>query len=158
MVRLPEMKPQAFQAYVHWVYTGEISPMVYFGEEAILESNEKEVYIEVYIIGEFLDDAKLRSKVLDIIVAKLIIWTYLTQDPLIHRIYEATPAGSPLRRLLFEEYVILADPEILARKMTEVPEDFVADVVMSLVRKTKELTDGEMVETLREACNPGEGN
>lgn len=158
LVHLPESPPQAFQAYVHWVYTGEISPMVYFGEQVISEAMEAKAHIEAYIIGEFLDDAKLRTKALDNLITKIVTWRTMIPSSLIGRAYETTPVGSPLRRLLVEEWINYSKVGRFTRKMAELPEDSIADVVESLTLKRKKQTASEMLKTFRAVCDSGEGN
>lgn len=99
LVRLPECKPRAFQAYMHWLHSGSVVPEVYLGK-AIEEEEEKEALVEAFIIGDFLDDASLRRAALDVLVGGPGKWKYVTSYALNHRIYDATPPASPLRKFI----------------------------------------------------------
>lgn len=138
LVRLPEVDPEAFRVYVHWVYTGKVSPEVEWGH-ADLNCAEKQVtYTEAYIIGDVLDDNDLRKHVIDTMIEKTSAWADLLPCTSLRRIWEATPTASPLRILALEWAVFEGNPQDLNDSIEHFPEEYVRDLAMLMLPRLQD--------------------
>jgi len=102
LVRLPEVSPANFQMYVHWAYTGKLSPEVFWTQlEGNLNSDkEQRAYYAAYILGDILDDEDLRTLSLETMITKSANWKYMPSVDTCQDIWEKTPKGSPLRAFI----------------------------------------------------------
>lgn len=61
-VPLPEVEPVDFEWYLEWVYTGHLTPREEDGKH-----NRGATLIRLYILGDYLDDAKFCNSIMDIV-------------------------------------------------------------------------------------------
>ncbi|EMD01283.1 hypothetical protein BAUCODRAFT_61200, partial [Baudoinia panamericana UAMH 10762] len=104
VVDLPHDQPRVFEAYSVWLYTGHLYVL---GEKhpENYGSIDYHHFIELYILGEKLLDRRFQNRVVDVIVAASIESPEVPGLITVNRAYEATPKGSPIRRLLCDIYV-----------------------------------------------------
>lgn len=88
------METDAFEGYLQWLNTGVITSSFPIGMPSML------YLAELYILGDFLDDADFRNAVLDDITTFAYeMWPGLA---CVQLVWENTPRDSPLRDLILE--------------------------------------------------------
>jgi hypothetical protein len=103
VVRLPEVKVETFQAYVVWVYTGKIAvnkPTQDCVRKFALEEYREAV--ELYLVGDVLDDLLLRNTAMRTLVTKRKVWQVQPDLATIHQIRDSTPPESRLRQMIVD--------------------------------------------------------
>lgn len=96
IVRLPEVKVDAFQAYLVWVYTGRVA--VNKGAPR----HQLRAIIELYLLGDVLDDVLLRNAAMRSLVINIPVWNVVPSVSLVTHIWASTPTKSPLRQLIID--------------------------------------------------------
>jgi hypothetical protein len=98
IVRLPEAGVAAFKAYSAWVYSGDVAE-----HTCTPESEEEDMdvaqtsLIDLYLLGDTLDDIQLRNKAMSMLFACIRHCVIPSIDNVRH-IWESTPSGSFLRK------------------------------------------------------------
>ena len=110
IVKLPDVEPHLFEAYIQWQYRGKIN----FGESPA--SYNFVTLAKLYGFGERLVDGVFQDRVLDTIVAGVRDAERPAPGSVcVNTIYRNTPEGSPARRLMVDIYVnskfTLEEPE-----------------------------------------------
>lgn len=85
VVRLPEVKLDAFQAYLVWVYTGK----VVFNRQA--PRHQLRDTIDLYLLGDVLDDLLLRNTAMRTLVIHIPVWNVIPSVRLVNHIWASTP-------------------------------------------------------------------
>jgi hypothetical protein len=125
-VRLPHVNASLFQCYLTWAYGGQVDVTGFtdvdledlLGGEALLVAK----LIELYILGDVLDDLHLRNRVIRILVLET---TSLPRPSSLKRVWENTPDSSPIRRMLVRRATLLTTRPSLTKQLTSCPEGFV---------------------------------
>jgi len=138
VMRLPQIRSiQAFQKSMNWTYTMKLNPG--------LPSDVTTCYeylIELYILGDILDDMKLRNRTLHLLNELLWKNTALLCPELCQLVWEHTPSTSPLRKWTVDAYVTLFGQNILKQHGSSYPADFVLQVAIKAMGLMKdEVTD-----------------
>lgn len=152
LVRLPEVKPRVFQAYVHWAYTSSVMLEIQGEDQTTGEEDEKTICIEASIIGDFLRDEQLRKRSIEIFLEKIVIWKFHMARSAIDRIWSATPTGSPLRIVVLEWTADNLDLDCFAGRVAKYLEEFVQEVavlMMERLRTYRPRTDEQVQESVR---------
>lgn len=76
IVRLPEGCVAEFQMYVHWAYTGKLSPKIFWHRDDLDSDEVQRAYYNAYIIGDVLDDSDLRTLALDTMITESAAWEH----------------------------------------------------------------------------------
>ncbi|KAK3621337.1 hypothetical protein LTR56_022873 [Elasticomyces elasticus] len=137
VTHLPEVSPATFRAYVQWIYSGTVVVMDseelrsdYKGDQT---SERQMRLMKLYVLADVLLDTLLRNKVID---------EYLQccrsaggAGPVtIGLVYEHTPAGSTMRKLLLDEnaYNIRERTSWLEECRDQFNIDFLRDLVIAI--------------------------
>ena len=110
-----------FQDYLQWLSTNDPSylEVIPMGRAARL-----------YIVGDYLDDSDFRIAMLKAFVRDAIDSNSYPADDIVKRVWEHTPEGSPLRKIILEIW-ITASIKILAKRFAEsdknVPKAFIVE-------------------------------
>lgn len=96
-VPLPEVNPIDFEAYLEWLYTSQLTPS---GNETVSERGT--TLVRLYVLGEFLDDAKFCNAIMDAFIATNDRWSFSLSGETIVFTWEKTSVGSPLRTAILE--------------------------------------------------------
>lgn len=93
-VELSEHCADAFEGYLQWLYTKEIT----------LAGGRKVSYEEcqLYILGDYLGDQSFCNAVIDHAVSRWIDHKFVMCTHATKLVWSSTPEGSPLRTLVFE--------------------------------------------------------
>ena len=145
-IRLPEISIDDFQLYADWVYLSTIG--VEDGDD-----DADEVYCRMYILGDVLDDYRLRNAAMERLVDGLECTAQPSLDT-VWDIYERTPKGSPLRKFLVDRWIGRGDHEKFASNVELYPAEFVQELAVALVRKTPSFTSEDFVASVRSSSHP----
>jgi len=132
-VRLPEARStQAFQKYMDWTYTSDVDL------DPTLDLCRKDrLLIDLYLLGDVLDDVKLRKKTLQLLNTALCSDEGFLSTANCNRIWEHTPPDSSLRKWIVDAYVTLCDHEIMATCGTSFSAEFVLQVAIKALEEIK---------------------
>lgn len=138
-IKLPEVDPQVFQGYLSWIYSGELdlSAFTFTQKETsamqINAARDVAKYVELYLLGDRLDDIGLRNKTM----RTLVLETHATARPITaNRVWDNTPGNSPIRRMIVDRAIALAPRTLLACSLTKYPKEFVEQVAQLLLQDT----------------------
>lgn len=142
-VRLPEVNPSVFQSYLSWVYSTSLNitelTTDQIDQDQLPDTRNRNVakHLELYFLGDVLDDVRLRNKVMQILVLDTDNAPCLQT---IARVWEKTPEDSPVRRMIVDRAVLRTKRENLIANMTRYPANFVQHVAVKLLQEvsTKE--------------------
>ena len=130
VVRLPEVRVDAFQAYVVWVYTGK----VVFNRQA--PRHQLRDTIDLYLLGDLLDDLLLRNTAMRTLVIRLPVWNVIPSVGLVNHIWAFTPTGSPLRQVIIDTIVKRVGRASLGHCVTaDHPAEFLHDIAVVLLKQ-----------------------
>jgi hypothetical protein len=149
-IRLPEISIDDFQLYADWVYLSTIG--VEGGDD-----DADEVNCRVYILGDMLDDYRLRNAAMERLVDGITSTAQPSLDT-VWDIYERTPKGSPLRNLLVDRTIGMEDQNKLASDVELYPAEFVQELAVALIRKTPSVTSEDFVASARSSFHPETGD
>lgn len=99
LVRLPEVKVDVFQAYLVWVYTGKVAV------NREVPRRQLRAIIDLYLLGDVLDDLLLRNAAVRSLVINIPIWNVIPSINLVNHVWASTPTKSPLRRVIVDVIV-----------------------------------------------------
>lgn len=147
-IKLPEVDPQSFQKYLGWVYSGELdlsnfeptsissSTFSDYGYGIVMSHDFHTVakYIELYLLGDKLDDIDLRNKTMRTLVLDASTIPHWTTT---HRVWSNTPETSSLRRMIVDREIARTGRKFLASNLTKYPTEFVEQVALSLLQDTR---------------------
>jgi hypothetical protein len=159
-VPLSHINSATFKTYLHWTMTGKLLPEVYWARENIEAEHEQWVYIEAYIVGDFLDDAKYRNHVMGAMIVRRRTWDSAYSDDMITRIWEGTPEKSPLRTFTLEWMRATWCRESIA-ELTEgddVPTDFIKEALVLLAKNCPFTSRSASDKKLSELLLPAKDN
>jgi hypothetical protein len=149
-IRLPEISIDDFQLYADWVYLSTIG--VEDGDD-----DADKVYCRMYILGDVLDDYRLRNAAMERLIDGLKCTAQPNPDT-VWDIYERTPTGSPLRKFLVDRTVGMGDHDKFAGDVELYPAGFVQELAVSLIRRTPAVTSEALVASVRSAFHPETGD
>lgn len=136
VVTLPEDCPSSFKAYVQWLYSGRI----YTKRNGDLRNYN--LLAQMYALGEKLIDRDFQDRVLDAIVATVRCrnddgtWE-VPGDSDIEVIYNATPTGSPGRRLMVDFHMYFGEPKWISKSRDDVHREFALDLATELLTERR---------------------
>ncbi|KAK4495380.1 hypothetical protein PRZ48_013711 [Zasmidium cellare] len=152
IVRLPEADSEAFEVFVHWIYTEKLDFSTMTEPGNVNYSPSHLNLGKVWALAHYLGCTELRNLVIDEFLNK---WARL--DSHVHpsslkRIWEMTPPGSTIRQLLL-------DYTVNRKRREEEPsgaEGFPAEIVSEAARRWMFISkEGarRLVPTLEDRCN-----
>lgn len=112
-IKLPEDDPEVFSVYQQWLYDG----LVHTSSGTIFPTktdDEYEALVKAYILGEKLMDPDFKDAITDAIVDKFRCLRRFDTG-LTTLVFNETPSGSPLRRLLDGYLLSLRQPWMAGR-------------------------------------------
>lgn len=133
LVRLPEVKPETFQRYIDWTYREALVA------EATASDGLRQS-VDMYLLGEFLDDIKLRNKTLEAIHRHMIVDLLHPGAAETKLIWEKTQPSSPLRRLVIDATVQRMSSVAFKQHISDWPADLVQQVAVSLKQQATSVT------------------
>ena len=151
-IKLPEISVRDFDLYFHWLYTSKIEGE---GEEDVEQAQQ--IYLSMYILGDVLDDYELRNAAMEHLIESLPFTPQPNPDT-VWDVYERTPTGSPLRKLLVDWRIGTGDHDEFARDVEVYPAEFVQELAVSLMSKTPIVTPEDFVAGVKSSFQPETGS
>jgi hypothetical protein len=132
---LPDIDASVFQCYLTWVYCGRldvkcisiaaIDDLHYKIDRNIIR------HLELYILGDVLDDVRLRNSVLRTLVTKI---QSLGSPEGLKLVWEKMPDNAPIRRMLVDRATLRTRQDYLIENVAQYPESFVQQVTATLLQ------------------------
>jgi hypothetical protein len=123
VLRLPEIKPDTFQLYTDWAYNNVVPPA----------DPSTRPLIELYLIGDFLDDVRLRNTTMELLVESVKTHNTFPRADSIKLICDHTTANSPIRAWILDVAAKYYDRASFAEHAVIFPADFVLQVALRLL-------------------------
>jgi hypothetical protein len=112
-VMLPETEVRVFEGYLQWLYTGDLT----------LSQNDLYEEIELYILGDFLDDAKFRNSLLDSLMSGFHDENFVPTALVVQLAWDKTPSDSWLRQAILELWSTVPFHQAIACLLEPNPEE-----------------------------------
>ena len=134
VVRLADAEPRTFKNYLKWVYTNEIVVEVEdVPDKTLRRPYEQEGLIKLYVLGNTLDDVRLRNQVL----RDLININYRPFTRSVDLAYEKTTSPSNLREVLVQLAVYRWNRDAFLLRDPDYNHEFLRDLVSYFMLTTK---------------------
>lgn len=138
LVRLPEVRPNVFQVYLDWAYTGIL---------AVEDAQTPEVdrgrssggIIDVYLLGDVLGDVKLRNQAMQLLNTHVSEWK-IPSIPSICKIFENTPANSKLRDWAVDITIMRQSRQRFSQATAYYPAEFLSQIAVKLLHEVPVVT------------------
>jgi hypothetical protein len=100
-VTLPDVDSSVLRSYLSWVYSGQVD-VSSISDEALAIDGEADVserarngakYLELYILGDVLDDVRLRNKAIQTLIMDTVCYPRASTT---RRVWDKTPETSPI--------------------------------------------------------------
>ena len=127
-VTLREITTIHFQACLQWLSTNDPSHL-----EAISRGRA----VDLYILGDYLDDSAFRTAMLKTFVREAIDKFQYPRDTLVTQVWESTPEGSPLRKMVLEIW-ITESIEKLAERFAKSDRNYPKAFIVECLRRIGE--------------------
>jgi len=109
-VRLPEVEVATFQSYCRFIYADDLPASTCVSASPKSEKHaEQTSLIKLYLLGDTLDDVELRSKATSKLFAAMRSHDTIPSVPNLKLVYESTPSGSLLRKMVVDVFVARVD-------------------------------------------------
>ncbi|KAK3659395.1 hypothetical protein LTR56_001285 [Elasticomyces elasticus] len=106
VIRLPDIKPSIFRAYLQWIYSGHVVVLTAAGLSADHKGIDSRVeLVKLYALADVLADTPLRNRIIDEIRASLVEHQMGFGVRAICFAYENAPARCTLHRLIVDHNV-----------------------------------------------------
>lgn len=137
-IKLPEVDAQVFQQYLSWVYSDKFDLSTFTSTHKDipgLESSHRDVAncIELYLLGDKLDDIGLRDKTMETLVLNS---NSTSRSVTVHRVWSSTPENAPIRRMIVDRAIALTKRDYFAQHLEEYPAEFIKQIALSLFQDT----------------------
>lgn len=153
-MRLPEARATTFKAYSSWIYSGDVAEDICTPESKHADIGAaQESLIDLYLLGDTLDDIRLRNKAALMLFDGIRRHSMITGHENVHRIWESTASGSLLRKMMVDLYVWK-----LERSDTDwvrtYPADFVQEVAITSLKALPLKTWSQVMENRQQYTEP----
>ena len=130
-VRLPGVKIEVFEAYLHWTSCGDFCMLKRCTKESEVGAKhaEQTLFIELYQLGcSTLEDVKLRNVAALEMSKTLETCGVLPDKDTFAAVWSIAPHGYCLRRLLVEYVIAKADRDQLGKMIDQLPSMFLQEL------------------------------
>jgi hypothetical protein len=136
LVRLPEAKPEVFQEYCKWIYSGtiDVGRLTPQGEQKS-RTAEHSMLINLFLLADSLDDRQLRKVATQEMSKCLDIFDTLPSPIKLETIWSSTLPGSLYRKMLVDYTVARTDRDSLAKIWATYPQEYTQEVAIAALRK-----------------------
>lgn len=126
ILRLPQANAEAFQAYIVWIYAGKITV------NKSTSGQEFRQTVELYLLGDVLDDLHLRNEAMRTLVEKGREWKFHPPPDLMNRIWDLTAPESQLRKMIVDKTIMRLD-RACTSQVVDYPRGLLQSLTMSLL-------------------------
>lgn len=151
VVRLPEVEPVHFKVYCDWIYSDEVSEVTATQEE---ESEEKAAedkrLMEIYVLGDTLDDVALRNRVVLMFWKRMRSYKFLPSAEVWQWVWGSLPQGSLMRRMVVDVLVSRLCRKDFALKVSQYPPELVQEIAVATMEATPTKTWDHIAERVQQ--------
>lgn len=138
--RLPDVDASVFQSYLAWVYCKQLD-VTYFDSNFIDEdipdrARTVAMYFELYLLGDSLDDIRLRNKVLQTLVLDT---ESLPRPETVRQVWKNTLESSLVRRMMVDRVTIRVRRTYLLENPAKYLQGFVQQVAAALLQEVPKM-------------------
>lgn len=149
IVRLPEAGVATFKTYCDWVYSGDVAKDTCTSKSAKSDQCAAQASsVGLYLLGDILDDVQLRNKVVPMLFSSMRCLNMLPCTSGVRHIWNSTPSGSLLRKVVVDVFVLRLDRSTLSDRVSDYPVDFVREVAVVSMKAAPSISWKEMVEKI----------
>ncbi len=145
LVKLPEDKPETFKIYIHFTYTGHLAVIAEPDPKGRDRSKEHPLLADLYVLAEKLQDINCKNAIMRAMFHTCRPKGVQGNTPsakICCIIYEGTPEGSPMRKLLVDLYTYIATKAwIMSASKGKWPEDFMYELLINVLDKRAPVPD-----------------
>jgi hypothetical protein len=132
-VRLPEVEPEHFQSYLAWLCSGKHPPPASKSDPHDVIDAELDVAVELYLLGDILDDIRFRNKMMESLVCN--DRGRVPHTDTLRKVWKRTPPASPLRKMYVENFVMRLGRDTFDRLIGYYPPELVQEVAMLCLKR-----------------------
>jgi hypothetical protein len=145
-VRQPHVTVELFRHYCDWIYTGTIPTSRLTPESKIEdEGAEKELFADLYLLGDSLDDIQLRNLAIQRFCVCLGGSKSLPSIDLVAHARSSTPPKSLFRKRIVDITVARLSRDRFAETVAEYPLEFVQELAVVAMFKAPTATWKDVV-------------
>ncbi|KAM0704432.1 hypothetical protein Q7P35_008666 [Cladosporium inversicolor] len=146
-IRLPDIQPSDFRVYVHWSYRGNLVV-----EEDATKADRGMNLARIYIVGDVLDDMKLRNSATRLLNAMIIAQGFLGPR-VIRLIWANTTTSSSLRRWTVETAILAVNRRDFEKNAARYPADFMSAMALEALQLIRPIARDERERDFTPAMN-----
>ena len=137
VIRLPGIQPPDFQVYVHWSYTGDLVV-----EDDATKADRGMNLARMYIVGDVLDDVKLRNSATQLLNALVIAQGFFCPR-VIRLVWENTAPSSSLRKWTVDTAILAINRKDFAKNAARYPVEFMSAMALEALQHISPITRKE---------------
>jgi hypothetical protein len=129
IVRLPDVETMVFQRYVDWAYCDILVSGQDISETVALS-------IKLYLLGDKLDDVKLRNKIMKALTSYSVSERILPGIESVKLIWSNTTPSSPLRKWIIDGKILNGSRGKFEENLTNHPTELLQQLALKLMQQT----------------------
>jgi hypothetical protein len=134
IVSLPEVRVDLFRKYCEWVYSDRLpSNRCNMQSEPADLVEEQDMIIGLYLLGDSLDDLRLRGSAIKAMTKSMSAIGFPVPDH-IATVWSSTPSGSLFRKALVD-FIISRDRGTFVSQIATYPPEFLQEVAIGALRR-----------------------
>jgi hypothetical protein len=137
VIRLRDVQPPDFQVYVHWSYSGNLVV-----EDDATKSDRGMNLARMYIVGDVLDDVKLRNSATQLLNALVIAQGFFCPR-VIRLVWENTAPSSSLRKWTVDTAILAINRKDFAKNAARYPVEFMSAMALEALQHIAPITRKE---------------
>lgn len=151
IVHLPGVKPNVFQVYAVWVYSGKMA----INKDGSPDNKPQTMLVlDIWILGDVLDDDLFRNQAMKLCIEKFAAWNMLPSVKEVKHVWESTTPSSQLRKMLVDIMVARSKRADFAEFVNHYPRDFVETIAVLLMHQKPFLQWTEFAENAHKYLEP----
>lgn len=128
---MPEVEPKVFRAYIAWVYSNDID-VARAEPTKSQESNDQELLMKLYLLGDFVGDRKLCKEMIRLYVTLANVWKlHFWHFETLAKVWASTMPSSPLRKVVADRMIAIVLPVDWPRIIKSLPAELVQEVAVA---------------------------
>jgi hypothetical protein len=148
-IKLPEVEPDVFNAYLLWVHRKEHPTAPSDDAFELVED-----LVRLWLLADRLADFRLRNAVIDAILVELNDFTTslnVFPPELAAQVWTATTQGRSIRRLIVDYYAKHVGATIVRGEVTEYHPEFTKDLLVKAIEVVKN-DEENICPSMRDSC------
>jgi hypothetical protein len=148
-MKLPEIEPEVFNAYLLWVHRQELPAARADDALELIEDLTR-----LWLLADRLVDFRLRNAAIDAIIAELNDFTTSMNafpPELAAQVWSVTTPGRPIRRLIVDYYAKHVYATVVKAEVAEYHPDFTMDLLVKAIEVVKD-DNGNICPSKRDSC------